>query len=105
MFGPARSVATSAMRNSSTRYPSSLANCIVRIFFALAVVVAPPQAIDAGDILRGGATFGTAPTANQTGGANVALSSRATTSGQDSLARAAQALQAVKAMQVAGHDA
>ena len=93
------------MRNSSTRYPSSLANCIVRVFFALVVVVAPPQAIDAGDILRGGATLGAAPTANQTGGGNTALSTRATTSGQDSLARAAQALQAVKAMQMAAHDA
>ncbi len=60
--------------------------------------------LDGGDILRGGATMGAAPSANQTGGTAATLTPHTTTSGTDALARTAQALQAVQAMQTAAQQ-
>ncbi len=74
----------------------------VTLGFALILL---PCSIDAGDILRGGATFGGAPSANVTGGSATVITSQGTTSGQDALARTTQALQAVQAMQASAHDA
>ncbi len=93
------------MPHSPALRHSSLAHCIFRIVFALAVAISPPQAIDAGDILRGGATFGAAPGPNKTGGAVPPVTSGGNTSGQDALARTTQAVQAVRAMQATAHDA
>ncbi len=76
--------------------------------FGLALIVAcfPAGPIEAGDILRGGATSGaTLPSANQTGGTGSTLPSHSMTNGTDTLARASQAVQAVRAMQTAAHDA
>ncbi len=93
------------MLHSPTRYLLPGPNVMLRVVFGIALALTPPQAIDAGDILRGGATFGAAPAANQTGGGVSAVTTGATTSGQDALARTTQALQAVQAMQAAAHAA
>ena len=79
-------------------------------YFALALAVimtsVPLRAIDAGDILRGGAVFGAARATSQTGSSsNPAEATGSTTNGQDVLARTTQALRAVQAMQAAAHDA
>ena len=89
----------------SNRYLFAFAGQIFSISLSVLVAILPVRLSEAGDILRGGATFGTAPTANQTGVSTAAIATRLTASGQDSLARTTQALQAVRAMQAAAHDA
>ena len=78
----------------------SLASLMVAL-----VGLLPARPLQAGDILRGGATFGSAPAVNPANPATAAVQTRALTSGQDALARTTQALQAVRAMQAAAHSA
>ena len=87
------------------RHHFSKAKHYFALVLAVIITSVPPQAIDAGDILRGGAVFGAARNGNQTGSTNAAEATGSTTNGQDVLARTTQALQAVQAMQAAAHDA
>ena len=87
------------------RHHFSKAKDSLALVLAVIITGVPPQAIDAGDILRGGAVFGAARNGTQTGSTNPGTTTGPTTNGQDALARTTQALQAVRAMQAAAHDA
>lgn len=77
----------------------------LRATLGILVSLAMSIPVEAGDILRGGASMGSPFQANPAGGVNIAAMTQVRTNAQDALARTSQAIQSAQAMQNAARAA